>query len=257
MIDPTGRLDVADHDPAQIDPPPAGRTLRWAVVTVATAILLATALLLYAALRDEADTRPAPKRQPAPTTALVTVPFVSDVPAASPTPTVATPAAAEATASVAPVEETSPADESPSAAPTPKSPRPAPTKAAAPAPVKTTAKATVPTPRRDTPPASRPQSGGSPPAGGARAYARSRVSAAQFGCLDSLWERESGWRVTAANASGAYGIPQALPGNKMASAGADWRTNPATQIDWGLSYIAGRYGSPCAAWSFWKNHNWY
>ena len=59
----------------------------------------------------------------------------------------------------------------------------------------------------------------------------------QFGCLDNIWTRESGWRWNAANASGAYGIPQALPGSKMASAGADWQTNPATQINWGLGYI--------------------
>jgi hypothetical protein len=74
-------------------------------------------------------------------------------------------------------------------------------------------------------------------------------SASQFSCLDSLWARESGWSATAANPDGAYGIPQALPGSKMASAGADWQTNPATQIRWGLGYIKGLYGSPCGAWS--------
>jgi SLT domain-containing protein len=68
----------------------------------------------------------------------------------------------------------------------------------------------------------------------------------QFACLVSLWNKESGWRVNAANSSGAYGIPQALPGSKMASAGADWETNPATQIAWGMGYIAGRYGTPAA-----------
>lgn len=72
----------------------------------------------------------------------------------------------------------------------------------------------------------------------------------QFSCLDSLWERESGWNPYAANtASGAYGIPQALPGSKMASAGADWATDAATQIRWGLGYIKATYGSPCAAWA--------
>ncbi len=80
---------------------------------------------------------------------------------------------------------------------------------------------------------------------------------AQYGCLDDMWDRESGWRYNAENASGAYGIPQALPGSKMASAGADWETNPATQIKWGLGYIQGRYGSPCAAWSFWQANGWY
>ena len=72
----------------------------------------------------------------------------------------------------------------------------------------------------------------------------------QFGCLDSLWTRESNWRVNADNpSSSAYGIPQALPGSKMSSAGADWATNPVTQIRWGLGYIQERYGSPCGAWS--------
>jgi hypothetical protein len=72
----------------------------------------------------------------------------------------------------------------------------------------------------------------------------------QFGCLNSLWTRESGWNYQAENPSGAYGIPQALPGSKMASAGPDWQTNPATQIRWGLTYIKDdpSYGSPCAAW---------
>jgi hypothetical protein len=77
----------------------------------------------------------------------------------------------------------------------------------------------------------------------------------QFGCLEELWQRESGWKHTAANpSSGAFGIPQALPASKMASAGADWRTNPVTQIMWGLDYISGRYGSPCGAWSYWLAH---
>lgn len=80
----------------------------------------------------------------------------------------------------------------------------------------------------------------------------------QFGCLVSLWERESGWRVTALNAdSGATGIPQALPGEKMAIAGPDWQTNPATQIAWGLGYIASSYGTPCAAWNHSESYNWY
>ncbi|ANS78696.1 Secreted protein [Serinicoccus hydrothermalis] len=80
----------------------------------------------------------------------------------------------------------------------------------------------------------------------------------QWSCLDSLWQKESGWNHTAMNASsGAYGIPQSLPGSKMASAGADWQTNPATQIEWGLGYISGRYGSPCAAWAHSQAVNWY
>lgn len=79
----------------------------------------------------------------------------------------------------------------------------------------------------------------------------------QFACLVNLWNRESGWRVTASNPSGAYGIPQALPGSKMARSGADWRTSAATQISWGLGYIMGLYGSPCAAWSHAQASGWY
>jgi hypothetical protein len=80
----------------------------------------------------------------------------------------------------------------------------------------------------------------------------------QFGCLDSLYSRESGWRVDANNPySSAYGIPQALPGSKMASAGSDWETNPVTQIRWGLGYIQDRYGSPCGAWAHSQGHGWY
>lgn len=80
----------------------------------------------------------------------------------------------------------------------------------------------------------------------------------QFNCLVALWNRESNWRVNASNpSSGAYGIPQALPGSKMASAGADWQTNPTTQIIWGLGYIAGRYGTPCGAWAHSEAKRWY
>ncbi|MEU1076187.1 transglycosylase SLT domain-containing protein, partial [Streptomyces sp. NPDC005878] len=69
---------------------------------------------------------------------------------------------------------------------------------------------------------------------------------------------ESGWDHTATNtSSGAYGLVQALPGSKMASAGADWKTNPATQIKWGLGYMNDRYGSPVGAWNFWQTHHWY
>ena len=80
----------------------------------------------------------------------------------------------------------------------------------------------------------------------------------QFSCLVALWNKESGWRVNAANSSsGAYGIPQALPGSKMGSAGSDWATNPATQITWGLGYISGRYGTPCGAWGHSQAVGWY
>jgi hypothetical protein len=79
----------------------------------------------------------------------------------------------------------------------------------------------------------------------------------QFVCLDRLWTAESGWSTSAHNASGAHGIPQAKPGGRMSSAGPDWATNPRTQIAWGLSYIAGRYGTPCVAYSSFQNKNWY
>jgi hypothetical protein len=98
---------------------------------------------------------------------------------------------------------------------------------------------------------------------GAQAIARSMAAArgwggAQFQCLVSLWNKESGWNLHAENASsGAYGIPQSLPGSKMASAGADWQTNAATQISWGLGYIASSYGSPCGAWGHSQSTGWY
>jgi hypothetical protein len=80
----------------------------------------------------------------------------------------------------------------------------------------------------------------------------------QMPCLDKMWTKESNWRTTAENPSSkSYGIPQALPASKMAVFGSDYRTNPATQIKWGLDYIEKRYKSPCGAWDFWQGHNWY
>ncbi|WP_375342495.1 aggregation-promoting factor C-terminal-like domain-containing protein [Clavibacter lycopersici] len=101
-----------------------------------------------------------------------------------------------------------------------------------------------------------------PDPGSAKGIARSILASQgmgddQYACLDYLWTKESGWRVNAYNPSGAYGIPQALPGSKMASAGADWQTNPATQITWGLGYIDSRYGSPCGAKAHSVLKNWY
>lgn len=79
-----------------------------------------------------------------------------------------------------------------------------------------------------------------------------------YQALVTLWEHESGWQWNATNpTSGAYGIPQALPASKLASAGADWKDNAATQITWGLAYIQSRYGTPQAAWAFWQIHHWY
>ncbi|GAB2974268.1 aggregation-promoting factor C-terminal-like domain-containing protein [Frigoribacterium salinisoli] len=103
---------------------------------------------------------------------------------------------------------------------------------------------------------------GTPDPGSAKAAAAELIAARGWGtgeydCLVALWQKESGWNTYAYNPSGAYGIPQALPGSKMASAGADWQTNPATQITWGLGYISGRYGTPCGAWGHSQSHNWY
>ncbi|GAA2478743.1 hypothetical protein GCM10010406_13640 [Streptomyces thermolineatus] len=80
----------------------------------------------------------------------------------------------------------------------------------------------------------------------------------QFQCFSNIVSHESSWRVTATNpSSGAYGLVQSLPAEKMASAGPDWRTNPVTQLKWGLNYMNERYGSPCEAWTFWQANNWY
>jgi hypothetical protein len=80
----------------------------------------------------------------------------------------------------------------------------------------------------------------------------------QFSCLEKLWNKESRWKVDADNpTSSAYGIPQALPGRRMAAYGSDWRTNPVTQIKWGLDYIDATYGSPCSAWAHSQAKNWY
>jgi flagellar biosynthesis GTPase FlhF len=91
-----------------------------------------------------------------------------------------------------------------------------------------------------------------------QAMARQIVGADQFQCFSNIVDHESDWDYTATNpSSGAYGLMQALPGSKMASAGADWQTNPATQIRWGLNYMNDRYGSPCGAWDFWTVNGWY
>jgi len=103
---------------------------------------------------------------------------------------------------------------------------------------------------------------GTPDPGSAQAIAKKLLAdrgwgADQYSCLVSLWNKESGWNVYAANPSGAYGIPQALPGSKMASAGADWQTSAKTQIIWGLGYISGRYSTPCGAWAQSEAAGWY
>ncbi|MGR6968348.1 aggregation-promoting factor C-terminal-like domain-containing protein [Streptomyces cynarae] len=91
-----------------------------------------------------------------------------------------------------------------------------------------------------------------------QAMARQMVATDQFQCFSNIVDHESGWNYHAVNASsGAYGLFQALPAGKYASAGADWQTNPATQIKWGLNYMNTSYGSPCKAWSFWQANHWY
>ena len=125
----------------------------------------------------------------------------------------------------------------------------------------------IPEPEPEVEPALDTSSGGSPSSvssGSPKDIALRMVqdqgwSADQFhDCLEPLWERESNWNHTAQNpSSGAYGIPQSLPGDKMATHGDDWQTNPATQIAWGIDYIKGRYGDPCGAWAHSEANNWY
>ncbi|MGI5154566.1 lytic transglycosylase domain-containing protein [Microbispora sp. CA-102843] len=108
----------------------------------------------------------------------------------------------------------------------------------------------------DFPPGSTPDPGSNKALG--KQMAEARGWGGEWGCLEKLWDKESHWNERAMNRySGAYGIPQSLPGSKMASAGSDWQTNPATQIKWGLGYIAGRYKTPCGAWGHSQSTGWY
>ena len=137
----------------------------------------------------------------------------------------------------------------PAKAPAPAAAAPAKAPAPAAAPVKAPAPAKAPVAIDD-------------PAG-AQAYAAAQLgkygwAPNQMQCLHKLWTKESDWKTTATNASsGAYGVVQSLPASKMASAGADYRTNYRTQINWGLNYVKERYGSPCGALNFHYAHNWY
>ena len=120
----------------------------------------------------------------------------------------------------------------------------------------------TPTPTASTKKSSAAPAAGTPDPGSAQAIAYQMLQERgmgddQYSCLVSLWNKESHWNVYAQNGSGAYGIPQALPGSKMASAGPDWQSNAATQITWGLGYISGRYGTPCGAWSQSQSSGWY
>lgn len=156
--------------------------------------------------------------------------------------------------SVAPQVTPSPTPALPSDDPSQSTPSPTPQ----PIPPPSTS-APTPTPSPTTSPLPAPA-----PVGAAQQTAEDMLASygwsvsAQFGCLVSLWNEESGWNVYATNpSSGAYGIPQALPADKMASAGPDWQTDAATQITWGLGYIQSVYGSPCAAWAHEQADGWY
>lgn len=151
--------------------------------------------------------------------------------------------------SKAPTPSKPPATSEPPAS---KTPQPTPTA------LKKTTSARPAAPKTTRPPTQASRSTNRATASSPRGYARSALSAGQFSCLNALAIRESGWNVYATNpSSGAYGIPQALPGSKMASAGSDWRTNGVTQVKWMISYVNARYGSPCGAWGFWQSHHWY
>ena len=91
----------------------------------------------------------------------------------------------------------------------------------------------------------------------ARTYAKNRLGAAQYGCLDSLFNYESKWSPTAGRVAGPYGIPQANPGSKMATFGSNWRYSPLTQVKWGIWYVTNRYGSACTAWDHIQGTGWY
>ncbi|WP_227904460.1 coiled-coil domain-containing protein [Arthrobacter zhangbolii] len=174
----------------------------------------------------------------------------------SPRPGAGQAAGGEASPETAPPPVTSPSIPAP-VKPAPVAPAPVAPAPVAPAPVAPSPAPVAPAP---APPA--PVAPVNDPAG-AQNYAAGRMASFgwdgnEFRCLVNLWNRESNWRTNAANPySGAYGIPQSLPGSKMATHGADWQTNYRTQINWGLDYIKYRYGSPCAAWAHSEEVNWY
>jgi len=135
-------------------------------------------------------------------------------------------------------------------------PTPAPTITATPTPTPT---ATPSPTRTPTPkPKSRPRATPLPDTvAGARQYVKNAIGLTQYNCIDYIFTRESKWNPTAGRVTGAYGIPQAFPGSKMATFGANWRTSPLTQVKWGIWYVNTRYGSACKALAFWKAHGWY
>lgn len=142
-------------------------------------------------------------------------------------------------------------------------PKPEPAPAPAPAVEEEVIPAEAPPAEALTAAAEAPASTGDTSIEASKEFARATLAskgmgAGEFTCLDNLWERESNWNFQADNpSSDAYGIPQSLPGEKMAEFGADWATNPQTQIKWGISYIEGRYGTPCNAWGHSETVGWY
>lgn len=115
-----------------------------------------------------------------------------------------------------------------------------------------------PTPTPRPLPAATPAPKGYPTVADAKAYALGALGSTQYSCLNEIAIHESNWNPHDLNASsGAYGIPQALPGSKMSTAGADWHDNPVTQVRWMIGYVDGVYGSACAAWSHWQSQHWY
>lgn len=137
--------------------------------------------------------------------------------------------------------------------------RPMPTPSASPAPTPKPRATPKPQPKATAAPRTSPTKGDfSATVTEARRYALERLGKRQFACLDTLVRRESGWRVTATNkSSGAYGLPQALPGSKMGKYGSDWKTNATTQLRWMIAYVNGRYGSACQALSHAQRTGWY
>ena len=166
-----------------------------------------------------------------------------------------TPAPSTSSSSVAPTSASSSKPPVPTSTSTS---TPTPTKTATPTPTKapTTTKTTTPPPTSSS--SGSVSMGYDATPAEAKAIAEEVVPSSQFLCFSNIIERESSWNIHATNSSsGAYGLPQALPGSKMASMGADWQNSALIQIKWALSYMTGRYGSPCAAWALWQAHDWY
>ena len=115
----------------------------------------------------------------------------------------------------------------------------------------------TPTPKPTPKPTAKPKPKYVDSVANAKIYARNRLGATQYACLDKVFYYESKWNPRAANASGAYGIPQAKPGDKMATFGSNWRTSPLTQVKWGIWYVNSRYGSACGAWDHIVEYAWY